>query len=259
MCQLLGMNCNVPTDIIFSFEGFCERGGVTDEHNDGWGIAFFEGSASRLYIDTLPSAKSPVAKMIRDYPIKSLNVISHIRMASIGAVQLSNTHPFGREAWGMNWIFAHNGDLWNYKPEIRGIHQPVGTSDSEHAFCSIMNSLRDKYPEAPPSIEVLYREIKRLSEPIAEFGTFNFLLSNGEHLFTRCSTDLYYIIRQAPFSNAHLKDKDINIDFGTVTTPEDRVAVIATQPLTDNETWTQFKSGELLVFKDGKVLDFNEK
>ncbi|MFN9674127.1 MAG: class II glutamine amidotransferase, partial [Microcystis sp.] len=29
MCQLLGMNCNVPTDICFSFEGFCARGGKT--------------------------------------------------------------------------------------------------------------------------------------------------------------------------------------------------------------------------------------
>ena len=43
MCQLLGMNCNVPTDICFSFTGFRKRGGDTDVHADGWGIAFFEG------------------------------------------------------------------------------------------------------------------------------------------------------------------------------------------------------------------------
>ena len=42
MCQLLGMNCNVPTDICFSFAGFHRRGGSTDHHADGWGIAFFE-------------------------------------------------------------------------------------------------------------------------------------------------------------------------------------------------------------------------
>ena len=41
MCQLLGMNCNVPTDICFSFTGFQARGGATDVHADGWGIAFF--------------------------------------------------------------------------------------------------------------------------------------------------------------------------------------------------------------------------
>ncbi|MEG4168519.1 MULTISPECIES: class II glutamine amidotransferase, partial [unclassified Microcoleus] len=34
MCQLLGMNGNVPTDICFSFEGFSARGGRTDVHQD---------------------------------------------------------------------------------------------------------------------------------------------------------------------------------------------------------------------------------
>ena len=46
MCQLLGMNCNVPTDICFSFAGFRARGGLTDHHRDGWGIAFFAFAGS---------------------------------------------------------------------------------------------------------------------------------------------------------------------------------------------------------------------
>ena len=29
MCELLGMECNVPTDIVFSFTGFALRGGKT--------------------------------------------------------------------------------------------------------------------------------------------------------------------------------------------------------------------------------------
>ena len=37
------MNCNTPTDVTFSFTGFAQRGGRTDHHKDGWGIAFFEG------------------------------------------------------------------------------------------------------------------------------------------------------------------------------------------------------------------------
>jgi predicted glutamine amidotransferase len=51
MCQLLGMNCNVPTDIVFSFTGFAMRGGRTDTHHDGWGIAFFEGAGVRHFVD----------------------------------------------------------------------------------------------------------------------------------------------------------------------------------------------------------------
>ncbi|VEH65598.1 putative glutamine amidotransferase [Rodentibacter pneumotropicus] len=42
MCQLLGMNCNTPTDIVFSFEGFRRRAGLTGRHSDGFGIAFLK-------------------------------------------------------------------------------------------------------------------------------------------------------------------------------------------------------------------------
>ena len=86
MCQLLGMNCNVPTDICFSFAGFHHRGGRTDEHRDGWGIAFYEGPGCRIYLDTTPAAESPVATLVRHYPIRSLNVIAHIRRATVGGV-----------------------------------------------------------------------------------------------------------------------------------------------------------------------------
>lgn len=51
MCQLLGMNCNTPTDITFSFDGFRRRGGLSDHHTDGFGIAFFEGKGVRVFRD----------------------------------------------------------------------------------------------------------------------------------------------------------------------------------------------------------------
>ena len=106
MCQLLGMNCNTPTDVTFSFAGFAQRGGRTDHHADGWGIAFFEGRGARLFVDPGAAAESPVAELIRRYPIKSRNVISHIRKATVGAVTLENCHPFVRELWGRYWVFA---------------------------------------------------------------------------------------------------------------------------------------------------------
>ncbi len=69
--------------------------------------------------------------------------------------------------------------------------------------------------------------------------------------FAHCSTQLYYIVRQAPFAAAHLIDEDVTVDFRELTTPNDRVAVIATSPLTDNEVWTPIAPGELLLFQDG--------
>ena len=121
MCQLLGMNCNVPTDIVFSFTGFATRGGRTDVHNDGWGIAFFEGAGVRHFVDHQAAVESPVADLIRRYPIKSKNVIAHIRKATQGRVALENCHPFVRELWGRYFVFAHNGDLKDFNPELNGL------------------------------------------------------------------------------------------------------------------------------------------
>ena len=42
------------------------------------------------------------------------------------------------------------------------------------------------------------------------------------------------------------------IDFSEHTTVDDRVAVIATQPLTDDEVWHKMGEHEFMVFKDGK-------
>jgi hypothetical protein len=36
-CQLLGMNCATPTEFALTWPGFCQRGGDTDIHRDGWG------------------------------------------------------------------------------------------------------------------------------------------------------------------------------------------------------------------------------
>lgn len=251
MCQLLGMNCNVPTDICFSFEGFCARGGKTDEHRDGWGIAFFEGVGCRVFLDVHPSIDSPIAELVRRYPIRSQHVIAHIRKATVGKLAVENCHPFQRELWGRYWVFAHNGDLPNLHPEEAEFYRPVGQTDSERAFCLILETLRRSFPAGKPSLEALYCVLQEVTKTLASQGTFNYLLSDGEHFFAHCSTKLCYIIRQAPFAAAHLIDEDVTVDFQELTQPSDRVAVIATTPLTDNEVWTAIEPGKLLVFAEG--------
>ncbi|MEY2833892.1 MAG: hypothetical protein RLZZ574_3151, partial [Cyanobacteriota bacterium] len=85
----------------------------------------------------------------------------------------------------------------------------------------------------------------------------NYLLADGENFFAHCSTQLCYIVRQAPFAAAHLIDRDVTVDFNELTNKSDRVAVIATTPLTDNEIWTPIRSGELLAFQDGLPIQLN--
>jgi glutamine amidotransferase len=251
MCQLLGMNCNVPTDICFSFEGFHVRGGLTDHHRDGFGIAFFEGRGCRVFLDSKATVESPVADLVRQYPIHSKNVISHIRKATQGSIALENCHPFQRELWGRYWIFAHNGNLENFQPEGLEFFRPAGQTDSERAFCYLLDRLRRAFPQGCPGPEELFRFLQPLAAAIARHGLFNFLLSNGEFLIAHCSSNLHYLIRQAPFGDAHLIDQDITMDFSKVAGQDDKVAVVASFPLTDNETWTAMPPGQLLMFREG--------
>jgi predicted glutamine amidotransferase len=251
MCQLLGMNCNVPTDIVFSFTGFAMRGGHTDTHHDGWGIAFFEGAGVRLFVDHQAAIASPVAELIKRYPIKSKNVIAHIRKATQGQVALENCHPFVRELWGRYWVFAHNGDLKEFAPTLTGAFRPVGDTDSELAFCFLLQELRARFGDVAPALAPLRAAIGQLVQSVAAHGTFNMMLSDGSALFAHCSTRLCYVVRQYPFPTAQLSDEDVSVDFSQVTTPDDRVAVIVTEPLTTNETWTEFAPGEMKVFIDG--------
>jgi len=253
MCQLLGMNCNVPTDVMFSFAGFAERGGRTDHHGDGWGIAFFEDKGLRHFVDHQSAAESPVAELIRHYPIKSRNVISHIRKATQGEVTLENCHPFVRELWGRYWVFAHNGDLKDYAPRLHGSFRPVGHTDSERAFCWLLQELAKSHASVPPIAE-LTLTLRELVPQIARHGTFNFLLSNGEALWAHASTKLFHVVRQHPFGSATLRDEDLSVNFAEHAAPGDRVAVVVTAPLTSDEQWTAFAPGELRVFVDGLPL-----
>jgi glutamine amidotransferase len=254
MCQLLGMNCNVPTDICFSFTGFRRRGGDTDVHSDGWGIAFFEGKGVRLFLDPEPSAESIVSEFVRSYPIHSLNVIAHIRKSTFGVTSLENTHPFMRELWGRYWIFAHNGHLPDFQPELDGNFIPVGNTDSELIFCWLLQSLQKRFGVNLPPRDELFEALQELTLPLAGSGIFNYLLSNGDCLVAHCSTELNYLVRCASFAEPHLKDEDITIDFSQVTSPDDRVALVATQPLTDNEAWVAMCPGTLWLFQQGQVV-----
>lgn len=252
MCQLLGMNCNTPTDIVFSFEGFRRRGGLTDHHVDGFGIGFFEQKGVRLFHDDKPSAQSPVADLIKAYQIKSENVIAHIRKATSGRTSLANTHPFVREMWGHYWMFAHNGHLQGFHPPVGQYYRPVGDTDSERAFCHILEQLRQRFDQRPDD-DTLFQAVSGLVAEIRRHGLFNFILSDGLIMFAHASTLLHYIVRQAPFGEARLLDDDVAIDFSAVTTPNDRVAVIATLPLTKNEIWHQLACDELVMLRDGLI------
>lgn len=253
MCELLGMSANVPTDICFSFTGLMQRGGRTGPHRDGWGIAFYEGKGIRLFHDPQPSSDSKIADLVQTYSIKSKTIICHIRQANRGRVCLENTHPFYRELWGKTWSFAHNGQLKGIKKRSLEFYKPVGTTDSEWAFCWILDQIRLRFSKPPRQPQTLWRFVHTLSKELSTLGVFNFLLSDARYLFAHCGSQLAWLTRRAPFGQAQLIDAEMEVDFHKETTPGDIVTVIATKPLTDNEVWMKMAKNELVVFENGAL------
>ena len=50
---------------------------------------------------------------------------------------------------------------------------------------------------------------RELGGELGAEGKFNFLLADGRHLYARCGTKLCYIMRQAPFGRATLRDAEL--------------------------------------------------
>jgi glutamine amidotransferase len=129
----------------------------------------------------------------------------------------------------------------------------VGNTDSELAFCWLMQELAKAHASVP-SVQELSCTLRELLPQPAAHGTFNLLLSNGQALWAHASTHLHWLVRQHPFGAATLADDDLSVDFGALTAPQDRVAVVATEPVTADEPWQAMQRGELRVFVDGAPL-----
>lgn len=253
MCELLALSANTPTDMKFSFRGLTRRGGATGEHRDGWGLASYDPSGDGLHIyrEQNPAAFSPVAAELAEHDLKSLYSVAHIRKATQGVVALENCHPFHRHWRGQDWVFAHNGDIKCEIPQGEP-YSPIGNTDSEAAFCWILNVLSDRTP-ATADGHFLFGILNECSAWLASHGIFNCLISNGDWLYAYCGTKLHTITRRAPFTTATLSDDDVTVDFAQVTTPRDVVTIVSTEPLTRNEDWRSLEVGEALLLQRGEV------
>ena len=116
----------------------------------------------------------------------------------------------------------------------------------------MLQRLRKLFPGGyPKDPRRLWRAVAEMGAELGAEGKFNFLLADGKYLYARCGTKLCYIVRKAPFGRATLRDAEVAIDFAEVTASRDRVAVVATEPLTRDEIWHQGTPGSLWVFSGG--------
>jgi glutamine amidotransferase len=251
MCELFGLSCNRPVGVGFTWRGFLAGG---SSHRDGWGVGFYpDGFSACVIKEPRPSTESPVARFLNfaDIVVSKI-VISHVRTASKGAVTYRNTHPFVRELFGREWVFAHNGTIIGETLKPR-FYEPVGETDSEAAFCLILDRLRGLGRGAglEEKAKVIEDEARRFSELSDKF---NFLMSDGEHLYAFRSKggSLYYTIRAPPHSGVlKLVDEDFEVNLGDLKGEGEVATIVATRELTVGEAWMNLPAEKLTIFKDG--------
>jgi glutamine amidotransferase len=254
MCELLGVESSVPIDISFSFSGFVLRGGHTGPHADGWGVALYQNRFARTFREERPAYSSPLARFLRDNPIATKLALAHIRKKTLGEAKLENTHPFVRVFQRRHLVFAHNGTLLHVREKPLVYETPLGDTDSEHAFCWLLERLRDIYPSGyPEDAERLGSTVFRLANELGSDGILNFILADGRFLFARCGDNLFHIVRAPPHGQATLVDAEVKVDFADLM-GGGSVAVVATHPLTRDETWVRASPGTLWVFHEGKLV-----
>lgn len=265
MCELLAMSSSQSAKLTFSLRTLASRGGAAGNTHDGWGVAFYQGRDVALFREPAAAGESALVRYLEFQGPSTNLAISHIRRATHGAVQLSNTQPFVRELGGRTHVFAHNGHLPGIVSSAvmaLGPYRPVGETDSEHAFCALLARLRLLWEEAiPPSLEARLKLLARFASDLRAFGPANFLYADGDALFAhghrriqRASGQIEppglwtlqrHCTRADPAPECH---------GGVSVAPDEQALVlIASVPLTD-DAWRPLAEGELVAVRAGEVI-----
>ncbi len=250
MCELLGLNFNQPVHCQLSFRGFRGRG---RRNPHGWGIARFDRRACQVFKEPIEATTSPLAHFLPDYKaFRGSIFVGHVRYATMGRHTLQNTHPFSRTFRHRDLVFAHNGTVAPVMPTPELKFHPVGETDSEYLFCSLLTRLsreRVRFTD--------FELIEEILRDFNEYGAMNLLFSEGKHLYCYHDMNGYSGLcmteRRAPFEKVSLLDDDWEVDLAEEKHPEQRGVVIATQSLT-SETWNGLAPGALCVFKNGESV-----
>ncbi len=261
MCELFALSSKINTVLSASLGEFSSRGGLTDHHTDGWGMATYHGKIAQVHKESQPAAFSPKLADLQSSHQPTQMAISHIRRATIGEISMPNTQPFTLEIAGHCHIFAHNGHL----PDIEQKFEltdviPEGSTDSEYAFCYLMSAVKTLWRDNVPSLQERMDLIETIFTELATLGPANFLYSDGDYLYAFANKriqpsgkiehpGMHYLTRTC-YENHRQPDSS----------PEkvrQKVVLFASVPLTD-ENWQPLPCCKLVVAQNGHLEDIPE-
>jgi glutamine amidotransferase len=254
MCELMGMCFAHPIPADFSIREFALR---DVENADGWGLAWYPDRSLALVKEPISWQASPFTGFLQTYQrLVSSIYVAHVRHRTVGGVPThADTHPFARELYGREYCFAHNGTVKALAERfLLGRYRPLGSTDSEYAFCHIMEDLAlraSSVLDEPDDFRWLHAKLSTVNQD----GKLNVLLSDGRRLFAYRDMAGHkgLTVRQLRLKSAEprqLEDREMRVELAGDF--PNHGFVIATRPLNDR-TWHDLHPGELIVFADGSV------
>ena len=188
MCELFAINALRPVKANDHLRLFYQD---SVEHPHGWGLSWRENENVYLYKEELRAIDSEYLDRLLDDPVRSTNVVAHIRQATRGKLTYNNCHPFMREdAMGTRWVIAHNGTILDNRLTDGYGAFAAGDTDSEQAVIYLVDQLDDCIVHKGSLLTfgerfvVLTRAIEKLSA----HNKLNLLLDDGEYTYVHTNT-----------------------------------------------------------------------
>jgi glutamine amidotransferase len=265
MCELFAFSGEQPASLRYSIHEFALHSGGT-RNAEGWGVAHYIDGDVRLVKEPGAARDSACLNFIEQHPIRSALVLSHLRHATQGVAAVRNCQPFVRELGGAMHVFAHNGNL--DRAALLGLgsadgFRPVGETDSELAFCVLLERLRPLWRGAGgvPALEQRREVVAAFAQQIRALGPANFIYADGDALFAhghrRIQDDgeirppgLHVLCRSCKGDGPNFDAQGLRIGPAQHGGAQ---ALVASVPLTADAAWRPLVAGELWVLRAGRL------
>ncbi len=276
MCRLFGFRSVIQSQVHSSLVDAENALGIqSDSHPDGWGVAYYVENSPHLVKSAQAAIGDAIFKRVSGV-VSSQTVVAHIRKTTVGNNNILNTHPF---QYG-NWVFAHNGNIKDFKDkrdELMARVSPslrrfiLGETDSELIFYFLLSHLSTKCNLGDKSIEhslltdslnesmqELFKVAGKpaLKDDSGEDATYyTFILTNGNNMVGyQGGKNLYYSAYKT-----RCGDRDSCPSFSPECEAQTKTGYInhlifSSEPLSGENTWLALKKGQMISVDQHMLL-----
>lgn len=268
MCRLFGFRSVIQSQVhhsLVSAENALEV--QSNKHPDGWGVCYYVGGSPHIIRSEKTAVNDNLFQKVSGV-VSSETVIAHIRNATLGSVNILNTHPF---QYG-HWVFAHNGNIKNFdkhRDQLLSRISPtlkrfiLGATDSEVIFYFLLTRLEQKIDLKQKNcpIELLEKSLKEALEALVSVvgdycenddgqntETFlTFVLTNGETMIAhQGGKKLYYSTYKVKCTERDTCPYFANECEAPTESGKVNHLVFSSEPLHGDNTWIPMEVGQMI-------------